>query len=236
VESIPGDYQFNAINFGRPAQRFWHSAKLRLLDHLEVTHSTQIALDAGCGSGVVSHYLAGKCRKVVGIDASEEAIKFATTKFGSLTLSFMNLNLQAASSVGKFDLIVCFEVLEHLEPTEVQGVLDEFFSAANNGAKLCITVPNSRSLWPFIEWILDTFHLVPKLKNEQHLSHFNRKNLAEMIRTSGWKVDQIATFNGIAPFLAGISINFAKRVEQIEFYVGRLIPLNLIHCVAVKEM
>jgi len=236
VESIPGDYQFNAINYGRPAQRFWHSAKIRLLDHLQVAQPSQTALDAGCGSGVVSHYLAGKCDKVVGIDVSQEAVEFATSKFGSSKLSFCKANLQSASSVGSFDLVVCFEVLEHLEPAQVQGVLSEFFSSANNGAKLCITVPNSRSLWPFIEWILDTFHLVPKLKNEQHLSHFNKSNLAEMLRTSGWKVDQIATFNGIAPFLAGISVKVARRVERIELNLGRFIPLNLIYCVAKKEM
>ena len=235
MELIPGDYQFNAIYHGRPAQRFWHSAKLRLLDRLQVTHSAQTVLDAGCGSGVVSHHLAGKCEKVVGIDTSQEAIEFATGKFGSSTLSFTNCKLQAASFAGRFDLIVCFEVLEHLEPTDVQGVLNEFFTSANTGAKLCITVPNSRSLWPLIEWILDSFHLVPKLKNEQHLTHFNRSNLECMLEVSGWKVDQIATFNGIAPFLAGLSFNFAKRVEQIEFYLGRIFPLNLIYCVAVKE-
>ena len=236
MESIPGDYQFNAINYGRPAQRFWHSAKIRLLEHLQVAQSGQTALDAGCGSGVVSHYLAGKCEKVIGIDASQEAIEFATSKFGSSTLSFHNANLQSASSVGNFDLIICFEVLEHLEPAQVQGVLNEFFTSAKNGAKLCITVPNSRSLWPFIEWILDTFHLVPKLKNEQHLSHLNRSNLVKMLQKSGWKVDQIGTFNGIAQFLAGISVKVARRVERMEFYLGRFIPLNLIHCVAKKEM
>ena len=236
MESIPGDYQFNAVNYGRPAQRFWHGAKIRLLEHLQVTQSSQTALDAGCGSGVVSNYLAEKCDRVVGIDVSQEAIEFATSKYGSSTHSFCRADLQSANSVGNFDLIVCFEVLEHLEPAQVQGVLNEFFSSANNGAKLCITVPNSRSLWPFIEWILDTFHLVPKLKNEQHLSHFNKSNLAEMLRNSGWKVDQIATFNGLAPFLAGISVKFAHRLERIEFILGRFIPLNLIHCVAIKEV
>ena len=106
MESIPGDYQFNAINYGRPAQRFWHSAKIRLLDHLQVAQPSQTALDAGCGSGVVSHYLAGKCDKVVGIDVSQEAVEFATSKFGSSKLSFCKANLQSASSVGSFDLVV----------------------------------------------------------------------------------------------------------------------------------
>ena len=83
------------MNYGRLAQRFWHSAKIRLLEHLQTAQSGQIALDAGCGSGVVSDYLAGKCDKVIGIDASQEAIEFATSKFGSSTLSFHNANLQS---------------------------------------------------------------------------------------------------------------------------------------------
>ena len=77
---------------------------------------------------------------------------------------------------------------------------------------------------------------MPKLKNEQHLSHFNRNNLVKMLQKSRWKVDQIGTFNGIAPFLVDISVKVARGVERIEFYLGRFVPLNLIHCVAIKEM
>jgi len=236
VEKISGDYQFNAINSGSPVQKFWHGAKLRLLDHLCIAYEGQTALDAGCGSGVVSSYLSERCSNVIGIDVSQAAIDFASAQFCSSKLSFMKSELQSVSSIGRFDLIVCFEVLEHLEPGEVQSVLNEFFLSANFGAKLCITVPNSRSLWPLIEWILDRFHLVPKLKGEQHLSQFNRKKLEAMIKTSGWKIEHIGTFNGVAPFLALFSAKLAERVERFEFRAGRFTPLNLIQCVAIKEI
>lgn len=236
MEFIPGDYQFNAINSGSPVQRFWHGAKLRLLDRLQIADEGQTALDAGCGSGVVSNYLSEHCSKVIGIDMSQAAIDFASSQFCSSKLSFMKFELQSVSSIGRFDLIVCFEVLEHLEPGEVQAVLNEFYLSANFGAKLCITVPNSRSLWPLIEWLLDRFHLVPKLKGEQHLSQFNKNNLEAMLGTSGWKVEHIAIFNGVAPFLALFSAKLAECVERFEFRAGRFTPLNLIQCVAIKEI
>lgn len=235
MQSIPGDYQYRAIHNGRPAQRFWHSAKIRLIERLGVAGPNVTVLDAGCGSGVVSDYLAGHCRHVVGIDISAEAVNFAKQQFGKENLHFQICSLPHARAIGRFDLIVCFEVLEHLERADIKIVLEEFHQATTVGGRLCITVPNVRSLWPLIEWVLDTLRLVPKLKGEQHLSSFSKKSLSSLLEESGWAVKQIGTFNGLAPFLSRISQSLALFIEQREFNFGKHAPLNLIYCVAERN-
>ncbi len=235
MQSIPGDYQYHAIHNGRPAQRFWHSAKIRLIERLGVAGPNVTVLDAGCGSGVVSDYLAKHCQHVEGIDVSTNAVNFAKQQFRKENLHFQVCSLPHASTIGSFDLVVCFEVLEHLVRDDIKTVLKEFHKATTTRGKLCITVPNSRSLWPLIEWVLDTLRLVPKLKGEQHLSSFNKKLLSSLLEESGWTVKRIGTFNGLAPFLSRISPSFALFIERREVNFGKYAPLNLIYCVAERN-
>ncbi len=234
MELITGDYQYRAITFGPPAQRFWHSAKLRLIERLGMLPDGEPVLDAGCGSGVVSKFLSQNGMKVVGVDSNTESIRFAQSQYGSINLQFKHHELQNVSKLGPFHAIYCLEVLEHLESQTIKEVLQEFHRSATPKAKVLITVPNSHSAWPVIEWILDTFKLVPKLKGEQHLSSFSKKTLRSALTGSGWNVLEVGTFNGIAAFLSRFSGRLALRTERFEFSLRRFLPFNLIYCVAIR--
>jgi SAM-dependent methyltransferase len=86
-------------------------------------------LDAGCGAGYGSGELAKTALSVVGIDQSADAVTFARENYRLPNLRFVqgsvtNLPHPDAS----FDLVVAFEVIEHLERwreflTEVRRVL-----------------------------------------------------------------------------------------------------------------
>jgi 2-polyprenyl-3-methyl-5-hydroxy-6-metoxy-1,4-benzoquinol methylase len=235
MEEIPGDYQLKAIQSGHPAQRFWHSAKLRLIDRLNLVGDNKSVIDIGCGSGVASEYLSTSCHKVVGVDASSAAIMFAQRQFKKENLTFRNLKIDDLDQVEEFDLLLCFEVLEHLHKVDVQRAMSKFSTIAKPDARLVITVPNNRSLWPLIEKLLDFFKMVPTLKDEQHLSTFNKRELVNGLERSGWKVEKIGTFNGVAPFASVISIKLGYVLERVEFRSGNFIPNNLIYCVAYKD-
>jgi|688.fasta_scaffold63508_1 2-polyprenyl-3-methyl-5-hydroxy-6-metoxy-1,4-benzoquinol methylase len=235
MEKIPGNYQYVAITQGRKTQRFWHQAKLRLIKRERITDDTISVIDIGCGSGVVSNYLAENCHKVLGVDLSETAIKFARQQYKRENLAFENIAILDLPKQGEFDLLFCSEVLEHLEKADVASALRIFYEIANPNAKLFITVPNAWSLWPMIERFLDTFKLVPKLKNEQHLSSFTKKTLQSALEENKWSVEKIGTFNGAAPFIANVSQYLALKVEAFEWKHGRTLPNNLIYCCAIKK-
>jgi SAM-dependent methyltransferase len=103
-------------------------------------------LDAGCGVGYGAEMIArAGASRVVGIDLAPEAIATASERAGEL-VDFQVGDVQDPPfDEGAFDLVVCFEVLEHLEDPEpvitaLKGVLRE-------GGLLLVSSPN-RGVYP----------------------------------------------------------------------------------------
>jgi SAM-dependent methyltransferase len=73
-------------------------------------------LDAGCGAGYGSAELAQAADSVVGVDRAPEAIDFARANYGLPNLRFEQASCDALPHPGgSFDLVVAFEVIEHLD-------------------------------------------------------------------------------------------------------------------------
>lgn len=91
----------------------------------------RVILDAACGTGYGSNYLAGSAKKVIGLDISKEAVAYAKEYYQRENIYFEigdihNLNFPN----GYFDVVCSFETLEHSdEPLkfifEVRRVLKE---------------------------------------------------------------------------------------------------------------
>lgn len=99
-------------------------------------------LDAGCGSGVVSRFLAKKFPKtqVVGCDFSANRLEYARFSGQSQkNLSFREENLASLSfEDGSFDFIVCRYVVEHLTEQDRVNALSEFFRVLKPTGKLIV--------------------------------------------------------------------------------------------------
>jgi 2-polyprenyl-3-methyl-5-hydroxy-6-metoxy-1,4-benzoquinol methylase len=228
--AIGGDYQARAMVSPWKAQRFWHQAKLRLIDRIAPPLPGARVADAGCGSGVVAAHLAATAGSVIGFDANPAAVSFGTRTYASERLQFVLGPFERIQEFGPFDQIYCIEVLEHLYEEQGIETLRLFARAARPAATLFVTTPNARSLWPAIEWTLDRVGLVPTLQGAQHLTSFSRTSLARALAQSGWAIDEIGTFNGPSPFLAGLSWPLALLTERLEFAGRRVLPLNLLYC------
>ena len=183
MTDIPGDYQYRALYHGNPVQRLWHKAKLELIREVALPEPGERVLDAACGSGVISDFLASNGANVTGVDLNPDAINFAKRQFERPGIRFECASLFEFTG-GPFDRIYCLEAIEHFPETEISGLLTRFSRLATPGARLFVTTPNYASLWPLIEWILDTFKLTPRLKDEQHLSKMT-PFLLEKDRISG---------------------------------------------------
>jgi 2-polyprenyl-3-methyl-5-hydroxy-6-metoxy-1,4-benzoquinol methylase len=105
-------------------------------------------VDVGCGSGYGGAILARTCRAVVGVDREEQTIAQARSELGGTG----GLDFEVADAReflrdrlrDRFDAIVMFEVLEHLE--DADDVLVSLRRQADDGLKLILSVPNSRML------------------------------------------------------------------------------------------
>jgi 2-polyprenyl-3-methyl-5-hydroxy-6-metoxy-1,4-benzoquinol methylase len=233
---IRGDYQARAIESRWAAQRFWHAAKIRLLDRIAPVDRGARVADAGCGSGVIADHLARTAHAVVGFDSNPRAIEFARRAYQRPNLRFVLGPFERIVDEGPFDHIVCCEVLEHLYLEQAQETLALFARAAAPGATLAMTTPNVRSAWPVIEWVLDRSGLVPTLEEAQHLTLFNRGLLRECCQRAGWEVVELGAFNGVAPFLASVSERLAGGAERLEFTARRWFPANLLYCRARRPV
>ena len=76
-------------------------------------------LDAGCGVGYGSAFLAETAASVVGIDVSEEAIAYARSRYSGSRTAFEVGDVTALRFAdGTFDVVCSFETLEHLRDPE----------------------------------------------------------------------------------------------------------------------
>jgi len=77
-------------------------------------------LDAGCGVGYGTAYLAETARRVVGVDVDADAIEYARTRYARDNVEFIAGDLaELAFADESFDAVCAFEVIEHLEAVDV---------------------------------------------------------------------------------------------------------------------
>lgn len=97
-------------------------------------------LDVGCGVGYGSQWL-GKmgARSVLGFDVSAEAIEHARMHYFHPAVSFKLQDATAIDAVSSFDLVTCFELIEHIEKQET--VLDLIKAALRQDGVLAISTP-----------------------------------------------------------------------------------------------
>jgi glycosyltransferase involved in cell wall biosynthesis/SAM-dependent methyltransferase len=101
-------------------------------------------LDVGCGEGYGSAFLAERARSVVAFDASGDAIAHARRKYGSsaqyeqaTVRSFFEAGPQAA-----FDVVVAFELIEHIPVEDQALLLDGIRRALRPGGVALISTPD----------------------------------------------------------------------------------------------
>src|SRR3989344_1012288 len=104
-------------------------------------------LDVGCGAGTIDLYLGKIVYEVVGVDISGQAIQAARNTAKTLGVNgvrFFKKNLESESlDFGKFDLIICSEILEHLGDHEM--IFKKILVHLRRGGLVMVTVPSKKA-------------------------------------------------------------------------------------------
>lgn len=120
-------------------------------------------LDAGCGDGALSYFIAKKGFNVSGVDLSHEAIESGDriTKSKGLSINFKQGSVyEIPFKENTFDVVVSSEVIEHLE--QVDLFLEELRRVVIPGGIIIITTPIRLTKYPVdpehvIEWFKEDF-------------------------------------------------------------------------------
>lgn len=217
AQTIRGDYQYVALHEGPAAQRFWHYNKQLTIARYLPPERGDSVIDVGCGSGVISNFLAQSGARTLGIDASHDAIAFASRTFTADNLSFRRGAFhEVFPLVEPVDKIYCLEMIEHIHTHEAIEMLAVFRDSLTPGGRLYLTTPNGRSVWPLIEWVMDTLHLAPQMADYQHLARYSPASLPGLCTSAGFDVEHVVTTCFAAPWLAPLSWNLALRANRAE--------------------
>lgn len=143
------------------------------------------ALEMGCGDGFMMDALRSLGWTVAGTERTPEMAKFAREHFG---LTVYVEGEQPLPTDSRYDLIVLFQVLEHLNNPLQQ--IEACRKLLKSGGRIIIGVPNFTS-WQSLYARANWFHLdVPR-----HLFHHSPESIRELAAAAKLKVDRITFFS-----------------------------------------
>jgi len=102
-------------------------------------------LDAACGCGYGSNILSKEANNVLGVDYSQEAIDYAKKYWIAENILFQQFDLNGdLVPLGKFDAIVSFETIEHLD-TPILETCQKFYNILRIGGFLILSHPEKEA-------------------------------------------------------------------------------------------
>jgi 2-polyprenyl-6-hydroxyphenyl methylase/3-demethylubiquinone-9 3-methyltransferase len=191
--------------FGRLAHRWWDpEGEFRPLHEINPLRLDWIAqhaalegskvLDVGCGGGILAEAMARRGAQVTGIDLSDKALRVAQLHLleSRLEVQYENVSVEdyAAAHAGKFDIVTCMELLEHVpEPAAMVAACARlvrpggqvFFSTINRNPKSYLFAVVGA------EYVLK---LLPKGTHD-YLRFIKPSELSRWSRAAGLRADEL---------------------------------------------
>ncbi len=185
-QEVPGDYYNKSIekNF---LQRFWHIRRFREAERLLKIKRVRNILDIGCHGGIFTNHIAKNFpnSKIYGIDISKEAISFAKKTYPNIKFKISRAeNLSFKKKV--FDLVTCFEVLEHIENPQI--VINEISRVIKRNGYLLVMVPSENLIFRFI-WFFWSKLGPGRVWKHTHIQKFRNKKLENLLISNGFSIE-----------------------------------------------
>lgn len=166
----------------------------------------KIILDLGCGGGILTEKLAKHGAQIIALDKSKELIELAKYRllFSKIKINYLNVDITnfLKNCKTKFDIIICMELLEHLEnKSEIINLL----KAVINKNGIIIISSLNKNILTYTKMILFGEFIFKKLHKNTHifsklikLNEINyNKNTFKIIDIKEIKYDAIFKYSKI---------------------------------------
>src|SRR3989344_3584814 len=132
-------------------QGFWKNAYEKPFEYFqEKLKKSDVALDIGCGDGRLTALIAGRVKKVIGLDHQQFPVEMAKLILGHQGIQNASFEVGDARKLrftdGSFDVVTCFDVIEHLPKEDAGKMIKEITRVLKKGGWLCLTTPNRKEL------------------------------------------------------------------------------------------
>lgn len=186
---------------------------LRMLAAYVVFASEFIAnksvLEIGCGAGYGADYISKFASRTVAIDMKKEAIHHSQTNYGNAVNFMMGDGTRLPFQAESFDLVVSFQVIEHIDLKRLLHYLSEIKRVLRKDGVFILSTPNRKlRLLPFQRpWSLE------------HTKEYSQKELRNLLS----KVFEEVKVHGLCSSEKILSIE-KNRIKQNPFRVYLMIP------------
>lgn len=181
-QSKAGDPAFTGERFvpGKAGSRI-EADHLERYYHAVKSASKKRVLDIACGVGYGAPlFMEAGAKEYVGVDISDESIAYANKTFGGTNRTFSVGDICALTSAVSFDLIVCFETIEHI--AAYKEALANLYTLLTPGGTLLISSPH--------RWVTSpkAIKVTDKPLNKYHTQEYTPKELTDALTEAGFKV------------------------------------------------
>jgi methionine biosynthesis protein MetW len=189
----------------------------------ELTPPDCDVLELGCATGYVSKLLKQKGCRVTGIELDEDAAREAEQYCVHVYPGDIHQLLSAGTLKGRFDCILCGDVLEHLPDPE--SVLRHLHGLLKSNGFILVSIPNI-AFWK-MRWDLLTGRFEYQdtgLLDKTHLRFYTIRTFHDLVRDCQFRIDGFwindAGFPGSIllsriPFLKRIIGTFSRKLATI---------------------
>lgn len=124
-----------------PAHRIARQCRVeQTMNALPVSSRIDI-MEVGCGAGFSAKYLRGIYRKYLGIDYSDELIKFAQVHNAGEGVEFLAINIKDLEIKRRFDVVLLIGVLHHFE--NIFSLMDHMVTLLKPGGWIVANEPHA---------------------------------------------------------------------------------------------
>lgn len=140
--------------------------------------------ECGCGEGEITRYIYELFEKIdtKAFDFSSEVVQIAKKNNSGTEIKFEQKSIYEIDHEYSSDLIVCCEVLEHLETTEI--ALKKMKNL--NGKYYLFSVPNE-PIWRVLNFCRGKY--IKNFGNTPgHINHWSTKKFKELVEENGFRI------------------------------------------------
>ncbi|CAN5190894.1 hypothetical protein BH09PAT2_BH09PAT2_01470 [soil metagenome] len=182
-------------------------------------------LDIASGVGYGSKMLLDSgAKSVVGVDIDSKLVEYASKTYNTENIIFKKGDITSYKSDIKFDMITCFETIEHI-PDDLAAIKN-LYSLLKSGGHLFISSPNRQITSPQAKLISD------KPSNKFHIREYLVNELVNLLEDNGFKVEGtfgqrmrlrtgIEFINKIITTILNPDLQAGAEIEKIEMLTPR---------------